>query len=84
MLLRIAPAMFEDDAYGCVTIHNVWEEFTQNARIGRDYPWRRDLKKHVKSIPRGDLETESFMRKFGLVSLQARTQRTPEQGESSG
>ncbi len=68
MLLRIAPTMFEEDVYGCQTIHNVWEEFIQNARIGRDYPWRAELKKHVKSIPQGQLETDSFCLLFKLVN----------------
>jgi len=81
MLLRIAPDMFRDPRFGCVTIHNVWEEFTRNARIGRKYPWRKQMKQHVRSIPRGRLETGGFHRDLTVIraveqnSINQRTQR---------
>lgn len=71
MLLRIAPDMFEDPRYGCVTIHNVWEEFTRSARIGQKYPWRAELRGRVKSIPQGELETAAFMGQTRLVAFLA-------------
>jgi len=79
MLLRIAPNMFKDERYGCITIHNVWEEFTQNAHIGRKYPWRKQMKKHVRSVPQGCLETESFLNQLRIVralELNGHNQRT--------
>lgn len=80
MLLRIAPAMFEDNRYGCVTIHNVWEEFTQNARLGRDYAWRSTLRKHVRSIPRGELETAGFQRRLKAVNVAVASQKNESTG----
>ena len=81
MLLRIAPEMFEDVRYGCITIHNVWEEFTRNARIGREYPWRSEMKSHVRSIPQGDLETETFRRLLQAVQGLERNSRNQRTGE---
>lgn len=67
MLLRIAPGMFEDERYGCMTIHSVWEEFARNARIGREYPWRKELRSRVRSVPQGELETGAFLKRLDIV-----------------
>lgn len=60
MLLRIAPAMFTNPQFGCMTIHTVWEEYTRTASLSRKYPWRDRYRMHIKSIPMGALETAEF------------------------
>ncbi len=48
MLLRIAPNMFEDDKYNCVTVSSVHREIKQSSRFKKKYPWRDELVKRVK------------------------------------
>lgn len=40
MLIRIAPDMFIDSKYGCVTVHSVHDEIKRSSRFKTRYPWR--------------------------------------------
>ncbi len=48
MLIRIAPDMFDDEKYGCVTVSSVHREIKQSSRFKKKYPWRDELVKRVK------------------------------------
>lgn len=42
MLIRIAPDMFVDDNFGCVTIRSIRDEFVRTPKFKDKYPWRKD------------------------------------------
>jgi hypothetical protein len=44
MLLRIAPDMFADPRYRCVTIAPVFNEYVRTQRFKHRYPWREALR----------------------------------------
>ena len=60
MLLRIAPDMFADKRYECVTIRQVWEEITQTQKFKSKYPWRKDYARHIQSLPKSTVETADY------------------------
>lgn len=77
MLLRLAPDMFTDARYQCVTVREVWEEITQTHRLKLRYPWRDQYRKHIRSIPPGELRTEEYAAVLrGLQSLSRGAYRT--------
>jgi len=51
MLIRIAPDMFIDDRFECVTIRKVCDEIIQTQKFKTKYPWYRKYK--AKIIPLG-------------------------------
>lgn len=51
MLIRIAPDMFIDDRFECVTINVVCSELIKNPKFKTKYPWYRKYK--AKIIPLG-------------------------------
>ncbi len=68
MLIRIAPEMFADERYECVTIRKVYEEFTRKQKFKTKYPWRNVFRSKIKSLGATIEESESVMRNFKLIS----------------
>lgn len=60
MLLRIAPDMFRDKAYGCVTIQQVVDEIKKKPLFKQKYPWRSEYLHHIQSVTAGRLKEGSF------------------------
>ena len=50
MLIRIAPDMFLDDRFECVTIKKVCDEIIQTQKFKTKYPWRIKYKSKLKSL----------------------------------
>jgi mRNA-degrading endonuclease RelE of RelBE toxin-antitoxin system len=50
MLIRIAPDMFRDDRYGCVTIQEVFQELFRTQKFKTRYPWRESYKSKIKTL----------------------------------
>ena len=44
MLLRIAPDMFTDPRYGCVTIRQIYDEITRTPKFKSKYLWLHEKK----------------------------------------
>ena len=61
MLIRIAPSMFCDERYECVTIQEVFKEIFQTQKFKAKYPWRKRYKDKIKvlgtsHVKKGDFE----------------------------
>ena len=50
MLLRIAPDMFIDERYECVTIKDVHDEIKRTSKFKNKYPWAKDLRSKIKTL----------------------------------
>jgi hypothetical protein len=48
MLIRIAPDMFTDERFDCVTVQEVCEEIFRTQRFKTKYPWRTDYKDKIR------------------------------------
>lgn len=60
MLLRIAPKMFQDDTFGCITTVEIVQEIRRTQKFASKYPWRKDYYKYLKTYPRSDLDNYSL------------------------
>jgi hypothetical protein len=49
MLIRIAPDMFTDERFDCVTVQEVCGEIFRTQRFKTKYPWRSDYKDKIRS-----------------------------------
>ena len=50
MLIRIAPDMFCDERYGCVTMQEVIKELFRTQKFKAKYPWRTRYKSKIKAL----------------------------------
>ena len=50
MLIRIAPDMFTDERFDCVTVQEVCEEIFRTQRFKTKYPWRSDYKDKIRPV----------------------------------
>jgi hypothetical protein len=57
MVLRVAPDMFIDKRFCCVTTNNVHKEVFRNPKFKDKYPWRADYKSKIR--PLGNTITDS-------------------------
>lgn len=48
MLIRIAPDMFTDERFDCVTVQEVCEEIFRTQKFKTKYPWRNDYKDRIR------------------------------------
>lgn len=48
MLIRIAPDMFTDERFDCVTVQEVCEEIFRTQRFKTKYPWRSEFKHKIR------------------------------------
>ena len=60
MLIRIAPEMFCDDRFKCVTIPEVIKELFQTQKFKTSYPWRKEFKSKIKAIRTSEIEKGDF------------------------
>jgi len=60
MLLRIAPQMFDDERFGCVTIKEVHKEITRTAKFKSKYPWTGALRAKIKPLPASKTNTSDI------------------------
>lgn len=67
MLLRIAPDMFIDNRFECVTVREVRNELFQKSKFKRKYPWREDFKNKVN--PSTTLLDENMDFHFNLEAI---------------
>jgi len=55
MLLRIAPEMFTDQRFECVTLPEVREEIIRTQKFKTRYPWRDRYKDRLRCLSQNDL-----------------------------
>ncbi len=67
MLIRIAPNMFIDGRYECVTVPEVRKEFVQTQKFKTKYPWRKEFTNRIKALATSELEDENFKLHFLAV-----------------
>ncbi len=67
MLIRIAPNMFTDERYDCVTVPEVRKEFFQTQKFKTKYPWRTQFKNKVIALKVSALENENFKLHFSAI-----------------
>jgi hypothetical protein len=60
MLIRIAPDMFIDPKFECVTISDVVKEIFRIQKFKDRYPWRKRYKSNIKPLGNAVLETNDF------------------------
>lgn len=50
MLLRIAPDMFVDERFECITVKVVHDEIVRTTKFKSKYPWTREFKSKLKIL----------------------------------
>jgi predicted nuclease of predicted toxin-antitoxin system len=70
MLIRIAPDMFIDPEFECVTISDVAKEIFRTQKFKDRYAWRQRFKEKIKPIRNSILKTNDFKLYFQVVSNQ--------------
>jgi len=60
MLIRIAPDMFCDERYECVTIQEIIQEIFRTQKFKMQYPWRTKYKSKIKALGKSNVESGDF------------------------
>lgn len=60
MLIRIAPDMFIDPKFECVTISDVVKELFRTQKFKNRYPWRKRYKSKITPLGNSILKTNEF------------------------
>ena len=60
MLIRIAPDMFCDERYECVTIQEIIQEIFRIQKCKIRYPWRTKYKSKIKTLKKSKVESGDF------------------------
>jgi hypothetical protein len=68
MLLRIVPDMFIDERFECVTLRCIHDELVQTTKFRTKYPWIRDFKKSLKTLPASVSESQDALLHYGAVT----------------
>lgn len=76
MLLRIAPDMFTDTRFECVTLNAVNRELRQQHRFKTKYPWLADHVHKVRALPGTQVETGEYQRTLDAVRILRVTKRS--------
>jgi hypothetical protein len=69
MLIRIAPEMFCDERFECVTVPEVIKELFQTQKFKTSYSWRIEYKNKIKAIGTTEIEKGDF--KLYLQSIRS-------------
>jgi len=69
MLIRIAPDMFLDSKYQCVTMNLMRHEIFRNPKFKKKYPWRNDFKAKIQSLPSSATDNDEVNRYFEVINL---------------
>jgi hypothetical protein len=82
MLLRIAPDMFTNPQYECVTIRQVYEEIARTPKFKTKYPWIRELRGGIKFLSATEAESQKARSFYDAITalndnatINTRTQR---------
>jgi len=67
MLLRIAPEMFIDERYECITINDVRNEFFGTQKFKTKYHWRAQFKSKIQTLGTSLFETKKFNDYFSVI-----------------
>ena len=70
MLIRIAPDMFIDPKFECVTISNVVKEIFRVQKFKNRYPWRKRYKSNIKPLGNAVLRTDDFKLYYQTINSQ--------------
>jgi hypothetical protein len=79
MLIRIEPQMLTDSKYSCVTVRQVWEEFTQTQKFENKYPWRGEYKRYIRCLSQSIVDTANYqiaLKTAKVIEEMQRNQRT--------
>jgi hypothetical protein len=68
MLLRITPTMFSDPRFECVTIRSIYEEITQTPKFRTKYPWLREMRSKIKSLPTSISDTDNVKLHYETIT----------------
>ena len=68
MLIRIAPDMFIDHRFECVTLQEVREEIVRTQKFKTKYPWRDRYKEKLICLPRTKLQNSDNYEVFFKTS----------------
>jgi hypothetical protein len=60
LLLRIAPDMFINPVYECVTIHEVIREIIATPKFKNKYPWRTEYRGKLQPLPNSKYRTTAY------------------------
>ncbi len=69
LLLRIAPEMFVNPVFECVTIHEVVTEIVTTTKFKKKYPWRTEYRTKLIPLPASQYRTPAYERIKGIVSV---------------
>jgi hypothetical protein len=72
MLLRIAPDMFADERFGCITLPCVREEFVRVQRFKTRYPWRSELAGRIRTLTQAPFQTPEWPKTRNDIDTVAR------------
>jgi len=75
MVLRIAPAMFEDPRFGCSMLPHVREEIIRNQRFKTRYPWRTGYVGKLKPLPLTSVRTAEWQKTLQYMHTLVRATR---------
>ncbi len=67
MVIRIAPEMFSDERFECVTLQEVRKEIFRNQRFKTKYPWRDKFKSKIPTLQVKKLQTPQFTLYFEAI-----------------
>ena len=73
MLIRIAPEMFFDDRFECVTIREVIKELFQTQRFKTSYPWRKEYKSKIKAMGTSEMKKGDFQVCYDIIKNSIQT-----------
>ncbi len=69
MLLRIAPDMFTDPEYECITTTEVLKELKSNQKFKTKYPWLKELIPNVCCIENSKLKTNIYDSTLSTINI---------------
>ena len=67
MLIRIAPEMFRDERFECITIQEVFQELFRTQKFKDRYPWRARYKTKIKPLGISKVKSGDFKLYLGAV-----------------
>ncbi len=67
MLIRIAPGMFVEEEYECVTVAEVLQEIKRTQKFKEKYPWRQE---YLSAIKAKNLQNDEFETIYKLISYE--------------
>lgn len=68
MLIRIAPDMFTDKRFKCLTLSDVRNEIFRTQKFKTKYPWRNNFKDKLVAIPNSQQETKNYLIYYQTIS----------------